>query len=98
MTLFINGANGETVNIKDGVTVSEFLKDKDNLPEHTKALTLKSDGVVLGTNAKIPKDSMTLEVIERHDPEVVSDTEGDDVAPEAVQPSPVFTGNTDQSR
>lgn len=98
MTLFINGANGETVNIKDGVTVSEFLKTLDILPNHTKPLTLKSDGVVLGTNAKIPKDVMTLEVIERHDPDVVSDTEGDVVAPETVSPSPVSTGDTNPSR
>lgn len=84
--MLLVGIKAEQVNIKDGSTVSDFLKDRDDLPQHTRALTLKVDGVVLGPNAKVGKDAMVLEVIERHDPTVVADVEGDLPAPPLVAP------------
>lgn len=81
--MLIIGANAQQYNVHKDATVSDVLKsleDLGDLPSHSKPLTLKADGVVLGSRAKLPQDVLTLELIEQHDPAVVGSTEGDAVA------------------
>lgn len=80
MALLIVGINAETVDVTNAPTVSSFVKDYDDRVIHTLALTLKADGVVLTPRQSVPKDVVTLELIEVHDPDVVGDTANDVVA------------------
>lgn len=92
MSIFLHSNVLESVSVPSGTKVNDFLADRNDLPEHTKALTLKADGVVLGPRSTIPKDALTLELIEVHDPEVVND----DNASETVQSPSVSEPSSDK--
>ncbi len=99
MAQLVVGASLQQISLRDGWKAKDIIdwlvENNEPIPAHTKPLTVKADGVLLNPSQRLPKDAMTIEVVETFDEEVT--TKGDS-GPETVSQPELSSDSGDNKR